>query len=194
MDVFDIKSDVLRTLFELNLKESDLLINKDSKSYYHPGRSGSICLKSDNKKILAYFGEIHPAIVTTLDFKEKNVFGFEVFLDNIPEPKNKIRNNKVKYKVSDYQKSERDFAFVIDKNYNANEIETLVKNVNPDIIKSVKTFDVFEGQNLPEGKKSLAINVILQSESKTLTESDLEHISNKIIETVKEKTGATIRS
>ena len=70
----------------------------------------------------------------------------------------------------------------------------MVKNVNPDLIQSVKTFDVFEGQNLPEGKKSLAINVILQSESKTLTDSDLEQISNKIIETVKEKTGATIRS
>ena len=76
----------------------------------------------------------------------------------------------------------------------ANEIEILVKNVNPDLIQSVKTFDVFEGQNLPEGKKSLAINVILQSVSKTLTDSDLEQISNKIIETVKEKTGATIRS
>ena len=70
----------------------------------------------------------------------------------------------------------------------------MVKNVNPDLIQSVKTFDVFEGQNLPEGKKSLAINVILQSVSKTLTDSDLEQISNKIIETVKEKTGATIRS
>ena len=194
LDVFDIKSDVIRTLFELNLKESDLIISKDAKNHYHPGRSGSVCLKSDNKKTLAYFGEIHPAIITTLDFKEKNAFGFEIFLDNIPESKNKIRNNKAKYKVSDYQKSERDFAFVIDKNYSANEIEILVKNVNPDIIQSVKTFDVFEGQNLPEGKKSLAINVILQSASKTLTESDLEHISNKIIETVKEKTGATIRS
>ena len=194
LDVFDIKSDVIRTLFELNLKEPELLITKEAKNYYHPGRSGSICLKSDNKKTLAYFGEIHPAIITTLDFKEKNVFGFEVFLDNIPESRNKIRSNKVKYKVSDYQKSERDFAFVIDKNYSANEIEILVKNVNPDLIQSVKTFDVFEGQNLPEGKKSLAINVILQSVSKTLTDSDLEQISNKIIETVKEKTGATIRS
>ena len=194
LDVFDIKSDVIRTLFELNLKESELLVTKEAKNYYHPGRSGSICLKSDKKKTLAYFGEIHPAIITTLDFKEKNVFGFEVFLDNIPESRNKIRNNKAKYKVSDYQKSERDFAFVIDKNYSANEIEILVKNVNPDLIQSVKTFDVFEGQNLPEGKKSLAINVILQSVSKTLTDSDLEQISNKIIETVKEKTGATIRS
>ena len=194
LDVFDIKSDVIRTLFELNLKETELLITKEAKNYYHPGRSGSICLKSDKKKTLAYFGEIHPAIITTLDFKEKNVFGFEVFLDNIPESRNKIRNNKAKYKVSDYQKSERDFAFVIDKNYSANEIEILVKNVNPDLIQSVKTFDVFEGQNLPEGKKSLAINVILQSVSKTLTDSDLEQISNKIIEIVKEKTGATIRS
>ena len=101
---------------------------------------------------MAYFGEIHPAIITTLDFKEKNVFGFEVFLDNIPESRNKIRSNKVKYKVSDYQNLERDFAFVIDKIYSANEIGDFGKNVNPDLIQSVKTFGCFEGQNLPEGK------------------------------------------
>ena len=56
------------------------------------------------------------------------------------------------------------------------------------------TFDVFEGQNIPEGKKSIAINVVMQAADKTLTEKDLDQVSEKIISTVKEKTGATIRS
>mgnify|MGYP005725056925 FL=1 len=56
------------------------------------------------------------------------------------------------------------------------------------------TFDVFEGQNIPEGKKSIAINVVMQAADKTLTEKDLDQVSEKIIRTVKEKTGATIRS
>ena len=54
--------------------------------------------------------------------------------------------------------------------------------------------DVFEGQNIPEGKKSMAINVVMQATDKTLTEKDLDQVSEKIINTVKEKTGATIRS
>ena len=70
----------------------------------------------------------------------------------------------------------------------------MIRSIDTDIIKNVKTFDVFEGQNLPEGKKSLAINVTLQSFNKTLTESDLDSISKKIIDKVKNKTGATIRS
>ena len=75
------------------------------------------------------------------------------FLDNIPESRNKIRSNKVKYKVSDYQKSERDFAFVIDKNYSANEIEILVKNVNPDLIqKALKHLMFLKGKIYLKGK------------------------------------------
>ena len=56
------------------------------------------------------------------------------------------------------------------------------------------TFDIFEGQNIPVGKKSVAINVVIQAPDKTLTEEDLDMISQKIIKSVKEKTGATIRS
>jgi phenylalanyl-tRNA synthetase beta chain len=70
----------------------------------------------------------------------------------------------------------------------------LNKKIDGDIIKKVTTFDVFEGQNIPKGKKSIAINIIIQAQNKTLTEKDLDQISQKIIETVKEKTGATIRS
>jgi phenylalanyl-tRNA synthetase beta chain len=194
VDVFDIKRDVIRTLIDLGLDENDLFVSNNTKNCYHPGRSGSINLKSEKGPHLAYFGELHPAIITNLDFKEKNIFGLEIFLRNIPKPNQKVRISKKNYTTSDFQKSERDFAFVIDKAFEVGELENIIKKTDESIVKKVITFDVFEGQNIPEGKKSVAINVVIQSQNKTLTESDLDQISQKIINTVKEKTGATIRS
>jgi phenylalanyl-tRNA synthetase beta chain len=194
VDVFDIKSDTIRTLIELGVNENDLYISDETKNCYHPGRSGAINLKSQNGPHLAYFGELHPAIVSNLDFKEKNIYGLEIFLKNIPQPNKKIRISKENYIASDFQKSKRDFAFVIDKSFKAGELENIIKKLDSNIIKKVTTFDVFEGQNIPEGKKSIAINVVMQATDKTLTEKDLDQVSEKIINTVKEKTGATIRS
>jgi phenylalanyl-tRNA synthetase beta chain len=194
VDVFDVKRDVIRTLIDLGLDESDLFINNNTKNCYHPGRSGSVNLKSEKGPHLAYFGELHPAIITNLDFKEKNIFGLEIFLKNIPKPNKKARISKKNYTTSDFQKSERDFAFVVEKTFKVGELENIIKKTDDSIVKKVTTFDVFEGQNIPEGKKSVAINVVIQSHEKTLTESDLDQISQKIINTVKEKTGATIRS
>ena len=194
VDIFDVKSDVIRTLIDLGLEESDLFVSNNTKNCYHPGRSGSVNLKSEKGAHLAYFGELHPAIITNLNFKEKNIFGLEIFLKNIPKPNKKARVSKKNYTTSDFQKSERDFAFVIDKAFKAGVLENIIKNLDNNIIKKVITFDIFEGQNIPEGKKSVAINVVIQSQDKTLTESDLDQISQKIISTVKEKTGATIRS
>ena len=129
-----------------------------------------------------------------MDFKDKNIFGFEIFLKNIPQPNKKARQTKVNYTASDFQKSERDFAFVIDKSFKVGLLEKLIKKVDENIIQKVITFDVFEGENIPKDKKSVAINVTLQALDKTLSEKDLDQISQKIIEVVKEKTGATIRS
>ena len=194
VDVFDIKSDALRTLVELGLDEKNLFVSDFTKSSYHPGRSGSITLKSDKGPHLAYFGELHPAIIKNLDFKDKNIFGFEIFLKNITKPNKKIRQTKSNYKVSDFQKSERDFAFVIEKTFKIGLLEKLIKEVDENIIQKVSTFDIYEGENIPKDKKSVAINVVLQALDKTLDEKDLDQVSQKIIETVKEKTGATIRS
>ncbi len=193
-NVFDVKTDTIKTLLELGIKDDDLIVTSESTNYYHPGRSGSVKFRSESGPKLAFFGEIHPGITSKLDLNEKNLCGFEIFLDSIPQPNKKLRVKKQNYLVSTYQKSERDFAFVINKSFRAGEVEKIIKSIDTDIIKNVKTFDVFEGQNLPEGKKSLAINVTLQSLNKTLTESDLDSISKKIIEKVKNKTGATIRS
>ena len=73
-------------------------------------------------------------------------------------------------------------------------LEKLIKDIDESIIRKVIVFDVFEGENIPKDKKSVAINVTLQAINKTLDEKDLDEISQKIIEVVKEKTGATIRS
>ena len=194
VDVFDVKSDTIQTLVELGINENDLYISDKTKNCYHPGRSGAINLKSENGPHLACFGELHPAVVSRLDFKEKNIYGLEIFLKNIPQPNKKIRISKENYIPSDFQKSERDFAFVIDKYFKAGELENIIKKLDTNIIKKVTTFDIFEGQNIPEGKKSIAINVLMQAADKTLTEKDLDQVSEKIISTVKEKTGATIRS
>ncbi len=194
IDVFDVKSDAIRTLIELGLEEKNLFVSDLTKTSYHPGRSGSITFKSKNGTLLAFFGELHPGIIKKMDFKDKNIFGFEIFLKNIPEPNKKIRQTKLNYKVSDFQRSERDFAFVINKSLKVGLLENLIKSVDENIIQKVCTFDVFEGENIPKDKKSVAINVILQASDRTLSEKDLDHISQKIIETVKEKTGATIRS
>ena len=194
IDVFDIKSDIIKTLVELGVPENNLFISDNTKDCYHPGRSGSITLISEKGPHLAYFGEIHPAIIKNLDFKEPNIYGLEIFLKNIPEPSKKIRLTKKSFQTSDFQKSHRDFAFIIDKIFKIGLLEKIIKEIDESIIQDVKTFDIYEGEKIPKGKKSVAINVTLQSANKTLNEKDLDQISKKIIDTVKDKTGATIRS
>ena len=187
VDVFDIKSDAIKTLIELGMEETSLFINVNTKNSYHPGRSGSITFKTEKGPILAHFGEIHPAIVKKLDYREPNIYGLEIFLKNIPEPKKKIRQSKGSFQASDFQKSERDFAFVIDDTLKIGLLEKIIKEVDESLIQNVVTFDVYEGENIPKGKKSIAINVTLQAKDKTLTDTDLDQISQKIIEIVKEK-------
>ena len=193
-DVFDIKNDALRTLNEVGIDSSKIIVSNKTKKWYHPGRSGLISLGLPNGPELAYFGEIHPSIIKKLDLRTDNVLGFEIFLDNIPESRKKIRETKPQFIVSDYQKVIRDFAFVIDEKYSSGEIIGLVKKIDKELIKDVKIFDVYQGSNIISGKKSIAFNVTLEPKDKTLSEKDIDQISTKIISTVQETTGATLRS
>ena len=118
-----------------------------------------------------------------MDYKEKNIYGFEIFINNIPEPVKKLRILRKNYNYSDFQISERDFAFVINKNYQVGRLDKIIKSLDKNI-KSVNIFDVFQGGSLPEDKKSIAINVSLQAENKTLSDNDLNQISEKIIKEV----------
>ena len=96
-DVFDIKNDAVRTLNEIGIEEENLNVSNKTKNYYNPGRSGLLSLGSVEGPELAYFGEIHPSIIKILDLKTENILGFEIFLENIPESRKKIRNEEIKF-------------------------------------------------------------------------------------------------
>ena len=129
-----------------------------------------------------------------MDIKTESLIGFEIFLDNLKIPKKTLNDQKTKFIISDYQKSERDFAFTVNKDVSSQDLINSISVVDSKLISNIKVFDVYEGENIPENQKSIAISVTIQSSEKTLNENDLDKINKLIIETVENKTGAKIRS
>ena len=194
IDVFDAKRDVIQSLTEIGFDQSKIIITDKAPSYYHPGKSGTVYLEENNKKPLAFFGEIHPNILNNVDIKTEAVVIFEIILDNLDGNIKKLKDTKEQYQYSDFQKSERDFAFIINKDFKSQDLIDVIYDVNKDLIRDVKVFDIYEGENIAEGQKSIALNVTIQSSEKTLTDEDLDKINKLIISTVEEKTGSKIRS
>ena len=194
VDVFDVKKDVVQTLTEAGYNSDKFFIDSVTPNYYHPGKSGRLFLNKGKDAVAAYFGEIHPNILKNIDLKTESLVGFEIFLENLKLPKKALKDQKTKFNVSGFQKSERDFAFVVNKDVKVQELTNAIINIDQKLISNIKVFDVYEGENIPENQKSIAINVTIQSLEKTLNESDLEKINKLIIETVENKTGAKIRS
>ncbi len=194
VDVFDVKKDVVQTLVEAGYNSDQFFIDSETPNYYHPGKSGRLFLNKRKDQVAAYFGEIHPNILREIDIKTESLVGFEIFLDNLKLPKKTLNNQKTNFVISDYQKSERDFAFIMNKNINAQDLINAISSVDQDLISNIKVFDLYEGDNIPENQKSVAINVTIQSSDKTLNDTDLEKINKLIIQTVENKTGAKIRS
>ena len=194
VDVFDIKRDVVQTLIEAGYNSDNFFIDSETPNYYHPGKSGRIFLDQTKDKVAAYFGEIHPSIIKKVDIKTDSLVGFEIFLENLKFSKKSLNDQKPKFIVSDFQKSERDFAFVVNKEVKVQELVSAISSIDQNLIRNIKVFDVYEGENIPNSHKSIAISVTIQSSEKTLNDSDLEKINNLIIKTVEDKTGAKIRS
>ena len=194
VDVFDIKRDVVQTLVEAGYNSDKFLIDNETPNYYHPGKSGRLFLNKEKDQVAAYFGEIHPNILKKIDVKTESLIGFEIFLDNLKLPKKTLNDQKTKFSISDYQKSERDFAFIVNKDVNAQDLINAISSVDQNLVSNIRVFDVYEGDNIPENQKSIAISVTIQSSEKTLNEYDLEKVNNLIIKTVENKTGAKIRS
>ena len=194
VDVFDAKRDVVQTLVEAGYNSEKFFVDSETPNYYHPGKSGRLFLDKEKDNVVAYFGEIHPTILNKLDVRTESLMGFEIFVDNLKLPKKTLNNRKKNFIISDYQKSERDFAFVVDKDVNAQDLISAVSSVDQKLVSNIKVFDVYDGDNIPENQKSIALSVTIQSLEKTLKESDLEKINKSIIETVENKTGAKIRS
>ncbi len=194
IDVFDVKRDVVQTLVESGYNSDKFFIDNETPNYYHPGKSGRLFLNRAKDQVAAYFGEINPNILKKMDIKSESLVGFEIFLDNLKLPKKTLNDQKLKFSVSDFQKSERDFAFIVNKNVQAQDLINIISSVDKNLISNIKVFDVYDGENIPDNQKSIAISVTIQSLEKTLNDSDLENINSLIIKTVENKTGAKIRS
>ena len=179
-DIYDTKSDVFYILDQLNVPvlklEHDILKNK----LYHPGKSVQLRL---GKKIIANFGEINPLILKRYNIKI-TVLGFEIFLDELDQFQINKRSTKKAYDNNSLQLVERDFAFLFPKNLKAIDIINKIKKIDKKIIKNVIIFDVFEGDKLPENKKSIAFKVILQPQEKTFTDIEIETHSSNIIDLI----------
>ncbi|MBR5655506.1 MAG: phenylalanine--tRNA ligase subunit beta [Prevotella sp.] len=105
-----------------------------------------------------------------------------------------IRKNKVEfYEISKYPAVSRDLALLIDKNVEFEQIEQIARQTEKKLLKKVELFDVYEGKNLPAGKKSYAVNFILQDEQKTLNDKQIEAIMNKLIANLKKQLNAELR-
>ena len=105
-----------------------------------------------------------------------------------------VRKNSVSFKeISKYPAVSRDLALLLDKQVEFAQIEAIAYKTERKYLKSVELFDVYEGKNLPEGKKSYAVNFILQDEQKTLTDKQIEAIMNKLIANIKKELNAELR-
>jgi phenylalanyl-tRNA synthetase beta chain len=188
-DAFDAKADALAGLKAAGAPVDKLQISTDAPSWYHPGRSGGLRL---GPNVLAWFGEIHPGVLRRLDVKGP-MAGFEIFLDNVPQPKNKGGKVRPLLKPSPFQPVERDFAFVVDGDVPADKLVRAAKGADKNMIAGVSVFDIYEGASIGEGKKSLAIAVTLQPTDKTLTDAEIDTVANKIIANVEKHTGGVLR-
>ena len=188
-DVFDAKADAIAAIAAANGPWENAQVFADAPSYYHPGRSGSLRL---GKNVLAYFGELHPSVLKKMGVKQR-VVAFEVYLDNIPEPRVTTDKARKKLELSSFQPVDKDLAFVVDKKVKAADIIAAAKNADREHITDVRIFDVYEGENLPENKKSVAIAFTMQPKEKTFTDQDIETMMNKVIVDVSKKTGGELR-
>lgn len=188
-DTFDAKADLLSAIAAAGGNPDSFQVVAEAPAWYHPGRSGS--LKLGNKAV-AYFGELHPGILNTLGVKGP-VVGFELFLEALPPAKIKATKARPLLKASAFQPLERDFAFTLDSAVAADVVVRAAKGADKALVSEVMVFDLYEGDKMAEGKKSLAITVTLQPTEKTLTDEEIEAVGAKIVQAVAKATGGELR-
>lgn len=188
-DVFDAKADALAVVAAANGPFESAQISRETPKYYHPGRSGALRL---GKNVIAYFGELHPSVCKKFGIKQR-VVAFEVYLDAIPLPRTVIGKAKKKLELSAFQPVDKDLAFVMDKAVMAADVIAAARTADRDNIADVRVFDVYEGENLPEGKKSIALSVTFQPKDNTYSDQDIETLMQKVIVAVGKKCNAELR-
>lgn len=189
VDAYDAKADALAVLTAIGAPVDNLQAQSGAPDWYHPGRSGVLKL---GDRVMAQFGELHPELSAGADLKGP-VVAFEVFLDAPPLPKAKATKARPRLVLSAFQPLERDFAFIVDSDVDADKLVRAARNADKALVTAARVFDVYTGKGVPSGKKSIALTVTLQPVERTLTDAEIEAASNKIVAQVAKATGATLR-
>ncbi|MBC2776244.1 phenylalanine--tRNA ligase subunit beta [Parasphingopyxis marina] len=188
-DAFDAKAEALAILDAAGAPVDKLQLFGETSGLYHPGRSGRLCLGPKNT--LAEFGELHPATLKALDL-DGPAMAAEIFLDAIPMPKATGGHMRAAYAPPALQAVTRDFAFLIDADAPAGDLLRAVKNAEKQHLAEARIFDIFEGEHVPEGKKSVAIELTLQPGERSFTDEELKAISDTVVAAA-QKAGGELR-
>jgi phenylalanyl-tRNA synthetase beta chain len=191
-DAFDAKAEALALLAAAGAPIDNLQVMGEAGDHYHPGQSGT--LRLGPKTILARFGALHPATAKVFDL-DGAVMAAEIHLDAIPAKKAPKDGNafmRSAFTPPALQAVTRDFAFLVPVELPAGDLIRTVKNADKDNIVSARLFDQFVGQGVPEGQKSLAVEVTLQPSEKSYGEDDLKAIADRVIAAAA-KLGAALR-
>jgi phenylalanyl-tRNA synthetase beta chain len=187
VDAMDAKADLWAAMAAAGVPMEALMVTPDAPGFYHPGRSGTV--RQGPKTVLGSFGELHPRVLAAAGFTGATV-AFELNLDAIAEPK---RRRKPPPDLPAFQPVRRDFAFLVDSHVTADAVLRAARGAERNLITGVTLFDVYEGDKLPEGKKSLAIDVVFQPRERTLTDAEIEMAAQKVVAAVAKATGAVLR-
>ncbi len=188
-DLYAMKRDCLLALAAMGAPVASLQTGPASAPWQHPGRGGA--LKIGNR-VVATFGDVHPCILAGLDV-DGPALAFEIFVDLLPPPRAKATREKPALEKLDLMPLTRDFAFVVDDAVAAADLVRAAYGADKQLIADVALFDVYRGQGVGDGKKSLAIEVTLQPREKTLADADIEAVSAKIVGAVVKATGGVLR-
>ena len=187
-DAFDAKGEVLALLAEAGAPVDKLQVMGEAGAQFHPGQSAT--LRLGPKTVLARFGMLHPATVKAFGV-DGPVVAAEIFLDAIPARK-AAGFARSAYAPPALQAVTRDFAFLVDTALPAGDLLRVVKGADKANIVDARIFDDFRGAGVPEGKKSLAIEVTLQPGEKSYDEAELKGITDRIVAAAA-KLGAELR-
>lgn len=189
--LFGLKGDLFALLEEIGAPVASLQLAQGSnQSWWHPGRSARLQLGPKN--VIVEFGELHPRVLKALD-ADGPMLAFEVILDAVPEPRGKGGKARGAADLPNLMPLSRDFAFLMDEAKAVGDLTRAVAGADKALIAEVRVFDVYRGQGVPEGQKSVAIEVEIQPRAATLTEAEIEALTAKVVAAAT-KAGAVLRS
>ena len=183
---YELKAYVMNIFTRLGVNPGIVVAEKSDNNVF----GKALALKARSGKVLCEMGTVSHKLLKKMDI-EQDVFFADINWNNLMRA---IKKNETLYHdISKFPSVSRDLALLIDKNVEFEQIEQIARQTEKKLLKSVELFDVYEGKNLPDGKKSYAVNFILQDETKTLNDKQIEAIMTKLINNLKQKLGAELR-